>query len=171
YVQFKNVFESKQFVTYTSDVYEYAGGAHGSEYQGGAVFRKADGRKFGWDMFTADGKEKLRTLIEENLKKNYFKAANDSDFHAMLLLENADDPFPLPQTAPLFMPRGVQFIYQQYEIAPYAAGLPTCTLPYDKLKDLFTVTVKPLVESTTDSLAMSTYSRIDQSQKILPQSK
>ena len=48
----------------------------------------------------------------------------------------------------------MQFIYQQYEIAPYAAGIPTCTVPYTELKGLFTTTVEPLIESTTDSPAM-----------------
>ena len=59
------------------------------------------------------------------------------------------------RTAPVCRPNGVEFIYQQYEIAPYAAGIPTCTLPYDSLENLFTVTMKPLIESTTDSLALT----------------
>lgn len=155
YAQFKKVFETGKFITYTSEIYRYAGGAHGGESLTGTVFRKSDGRRFGWEMFTAEGKEKLRDMIKERLKKNYFKANSDEDFYAMLLDKDASYSFPLPESAPICRANGVQFIYQQYEIAPYAAGIPTCTLPYASLEGLFTVTMKPLIESVTDSLALT----------------
>ena len=154
YAQFKKVFETCKLVTFTAETYEYAGGAHGGESLEGCVFRKSDGRRFGWEMFTAEGKEKLRDIIKERLKKFYFKTGSDEEFYAMLLDENASYSFPLPETAPICRANGMQFIYQQYEIAPYAAGIPTCTVPYTELKGLFTTTVEPLIESTTDSLAM-----------------
>lgn len=153
YVQIRDKFETGLFVTYTSEVYEYAGGAHGSEVETGAVFRKSDGRRFGWDMFTAEGQTKLRDLIKNELKEKYFKAKSDEEFYSMLLAEDARYIFPLPVTAPICLKGGVKFVYQQYEIAPYAAGMPFCIIPYDKLSDLFTVTMKPLVESTTDTVA------------------
>ncbi len=155
YVQFKRAFETGKFITYTAETYEYSGGAHGSESLTGGVFRKTDGRRFGWDMFTASGKEKLRGMIKDGLKRKYFKANSDEEFYAMLLEENARYTFPLPETEPICGAHGVQFIYQQYEIAPYSAGLPTCVLPYDSLENLFTVTMKPLIESTTDTLALT----------------
>ena len=155
YVQFKKAFETEKFITYTAEIYEYSGGAHGGESLSGGVFRKSDGRKFGWDMFTASGKEKLRGMIKNGLKNKFFKVNSDEELYEMLLDENARYTFPLPETAPVCRPNGVEFIYQQYEIAPYAAGLPTCTLPYDALENLFTVTMKPLIESTTDSLALT----------------
>lgn len=150
-VEFDKAFETDAFVTYTSEVYEYAGGAHGSTIKGGEIFRKADGRKIGWDMFTAEGKEKLRNMLKEGLMKDYFKAANEEEFYGMLLVDDARYAFPLPETAPVCISDGVQFIYQQYEIAPYAAGIPTCTLSYESLKDLFTVTMKPLIESAVQT--------------------
>lgn len=153
YVQIRDKFETGQFVTYTSEVYEYAGGAHGSEVETGAVFRKSDGRRFGWDMFTAEGQTKLRDIIKNELKEKYFKAKSDEEFYSMLLAENARYIFPLPVTDPICLKGGVKFVYQQYEIAPYAAGMPFCIIPYDKLSDLFTVTMRPLAESTTDTVA------------------
>lgn len=155
YVQFKKAFETEKFITYTSEIYEYSGGAHGGESLSGGVFRKSDGRKFGWDMFTANGKEKLRSMIKNRLKKNFFKVNSDEELYERLLDENVRYTFPLPETDPVCRPNGVEFIYQQYEIAPYAAGIPTCTLPYDSLENLFTVTMKPMIESTTDSLALT----------------
>lgn len=153
YVQIRNKFETGSFVTYTSEVYEYAGGAHGSEAETGGVFRKSDGRRFGWDMFTGEGQAALRDIIKEKLKNKYFKAKNDEEFYTMLMTEEARYMFPLPVTDPICLRSGVKFVYQQYEIAPYVAGKPFCIIPYDKLKGLFTVTMKPLVESTKDIVA------------------
>lgn len=146
-VEFDKAFETDAFVTYTSEVYEYAGGAHGSTMKGGEIFRKEDDRKIGWDMFTTEGKEALRNMLKDGLMKDYFEVKDEEEFYNMLLVDNARYAFPLPETAPIFMSDGVQFIYQQYEIAPYASGIPACTLSYESLKDLFTTTMKPLIES------------------------
>ena len=152
YVQFKKVFETCKFVTYTSEIYEYAGGAHGGESRVGQVFRKPDGRMLGWDMFTADGKEKLRNMIKNGLKQKFFRVADDEEFYNMLLDENARYQFPLPENAPIMRFNGMEFVYGQYEIVPYAAGMPSCILPYDYIRIVFTVTMKPLIESNTDSI-------------------
>ena len=80
YVQFKKAFETEKFITYTSEIYEYSGGAHGDESLSGGVFRKSDGRKFGWDMFTANGKEKLRGMIKNGLKSKFFKVNSMKNF-------------------------------------------------------------------------------------------
>lgn len=154
YMELKRNFESEKFVTYTSNLYTYMGGAHGMEAQEGATFRKADGRKFGWDMFKNNSQSELSSLIKNGLKKQYFEVSDDEEFYPMLLVEEqARYSFPLPASAPYFTREGVKFTYQQYEIAPYAAGIPSCIIPYDSLANLFTVTVMPLVESTTDSIA------------------
>jgi hypothetical protein len=52
---------------------------------------------------------------------------------------------PLPQCPPLFTKDGVRFIYGQYEIAPYAAGMPDFTVPYNKLEKFMKVTAKKLL--------------------------
>lgn len=153
YVQIRDKFETASLVTYTSEIYEYSGGAHGGEVEIGSVFRKSDGRRFGWDMFTAEGQTALRDIIKNELKEKYFKVKSDEEFYSMLLAEEARYVFPLPDSAPYFMRNGVKFIYQQYEIAPYAAGKPYCIIPYEKLTDFFTATMKPLVASTKDKVA------------------
>ena len=43
---------------------------------------------------------------------------------------------PLPKNPPYFTQDGLTFVYQQYEIAPYAAGMPTFSIPYDVAKGL-----------------------------------
>lgn len=152
YIQLRNAFETGQFVTYTEETYQYAGGAHGGETFSGAVFRKTDGRRMGWNVFKKDSLEAIKTFIEAGLQHLYFKAKDKKTFREGLLLDEYEE-FPLPQSDPLFMKDGVQFVYQQYEIAPYAAGRPTCTIPYQVLKNYFTATALPLAESYNDSIA------------------
>lgn len=43
------------------------------------------------------------------------------------------------------MPDGFHVVYQQYEIACYAAGLPGCVLPYDSVAPLLTPAAKALL--------------------------
>ena len=155
YLQIKKVFETTELVSFTSQIYQYSGGAHGGESIIGAVFRKSDGRRFGWDMFTDNGKEKLREMIKNNLKNNYFKVSSDEEFYGHIFDENASYVFPLPATAPIFNPNGVTFIYQQYELSAYAAGMPKCTIPYDSIAELCTSTAQSLIKSTNDHIAIS----------------
>lgn len=152
YIQLRNAFETGQFVTYTEETYQYAGGAHGGETFNGVVFRKSDGRRMGWNVFKKDSLQAIKTFIEAGIQHLYFKTKDEKAFRENLLLDEYEE-FPLPQTDPLFMKDGVQFVYQQYEIAPYAAGRPTCTIPYEVLKNYFTVTALPLAKSYNDSIA------------------
>lgn len=157
YVQMRKAFETCLFVTYTNEIYQYySGAAHGGQTYTGAVFRKTDGRKMGWDVFKQDSLNCINDMIKEQIKTQFFKIKDDKSFYDMLLIDNPELFFPLPKTDPLFMEKGVMFIYQQYEIAPYAAGRPSCTIPYERLKDYFTTTALPLAESHTDSIATKT---------------
>ncbi|MDE6438615.1 MAG: RsiV family protein, partial [Muribaculaceae bacterium] len=46
---------------------------------------------------------------------------------------------------PYFMKDGVVFLYQQYEIACYAAGMPACVIPYSALLPFMTPAARELV--------------------------
>ena len=61
--------------------------------------------------------------------------------------------FPLPAAAPIFKKHGVTFIYQQYEIAAYAVGMPKCSFTYEQILNLCTSTAQPLIQSTNDFIA------------------
>ncbi len=142
--------ETGKTVTYTALGYSYTGGAHGMSTKRGTTFRKTDGRRFGTDMMRNTDTEEFRKMIKEGLR-TYFKAngeepADDEQLKQMLLTENSVDFLPLPQAAPYLTEDGVTFIYQQYEIAPYAAGMPTFTIPYDKIKPYLTVTGQGMIE-------------------------
>lgn len=141
------VYETNRLVTFGDTAYIYSGGAHGSETIAGVTFRKDDGRKFGWDMLKNTSEQEFRDLLREGVKK-YFKVVTDQELKNNLMLENefAFTYFPLPQTPPFIEKDGMHFIYQQYEIACYAAGHPEAVIPLSRLNRYLTVTVSELLK-------------------------
>ena len=121
------------------NMYQYTGGAHGGTFISGMTFRKSDGRRVEWDLFT----KSMQDVIKKGLKK-YFEVNTDEELENSLSLENTY-MLPLPATPPVFTKEGVMFTYQQYEIAAYAAGLPSFIVPYDEAKSLMNTTGKNLL--------------------------
>ena len=133
------LYETDKFVTYEMKKYEDMGGAHGGTFISGMTFRKSDGRRVDWELFTRS----MQDIIKKGLKK-YFEANTDEEMEKFLSLENTY-LLPLPATPPVFTKEGVLFTYQQYEIAAYAAGLPSFIVPYDEAKSLMNTTGKDLL--------------------------
>lgn len=133
------LYETDKFVTYEMKKYEDMGGAHGGTFISGMTFRKSDGRRIEWDLFT----KSMQDVIKKGLKK-YFEVNTDEELENSLSLENTY-LLPLPATPPVFTKEGVLFTYQQYEIAAYAAGLPSFIVPYDEAKSLMNTTGKNLL--------------------------
>ena len=133
------LYETDKFVTYEMKKYEDMGGAHGGTFISGMTFRKSDGRRVEWDLFT----KSMQDVIKKGLKK-YFEVNTDEELEKSLSLENTY-LLPLPATPPVFTKEGVLFTYQQYEIAAYAAGLPSFIVPYDEAKSLMNTTGKNLL--------------------------
>lgn len=133
------LYETDKFVTYEMKKYEDMGGAHGGTFISGMTFRKSDGRRVDWELFT----KSMQDVIKKGLKK-YFEANTDEEMEKFLSLENTY-LLPLPATPPVFTKEGVLFTYQQYEIAAYAAGLPSFIVPYDETKLLMNTTGKNLL--------------------------
>ncbi len=139
--------ETDRYLTYIAEIYTYSGGAHGSYIQQGATFRKNDGRKFGWDMFKNAARTELPSLLKDAIHNQYFEPGTDKEFYGQLLdVDTASYRFPLPQTEPYIAQDGVHFIYQEYEIAAYAAGSPSCVLPFGQVKELLTHSACELIE-------------------------
>ena len=85
----------------------------------------------------------LAEMVKDNIFSQYFES-NASEMENLLTMEN-NDFFPLPEAAPIFREDGVEFVYQQYEIACYAAGMPACVISYDLLEPFLTQAGKWLV--------------------------
>ncbi len=151
--------QTATFVTYSTQLYTYLGGAHGSTISAGHTFRRSDGRHMGWNMVDTTRKAELTALIRDGLKE-YFAEGEDLStpltdaelLDRLLLWDDPDTPedelsdgIPLPHTAPWLTPTGVAFLYQQYEIAPYAVGMPNMTIPFEVIAPLLTAEGRSLL--------------------------
>ena len=123
--------ETSQYVTYSLSTYMDLGGAHPASSDRGATFRKSDGQRLSWDILNADARQLFNDILVEMLS-GYI----DID-------EGAD--IPLPSTPPYFVEDGVVVIYQEYEIGPYAIGMPTDTIPYERILPLMTDWAQQLI--------------------------
>ena len=132
YGEVEKTAEGEKFVTFETSVYSYLGGAHGSTVFTAATFRKSDGRKFGEDMLKDRYSQAFTEAIKSGLMR-YFKVQSEMDLESCLLGIKTY-AIPLPQNPPYFTAEGLTFTYQQYEIAPYAAGMPTFTIPFSQAR-------------------------------------
>ena len=138
--------ETDRYVTYYYAQEGYAGGAHGWHIALGQTFRKSDGRRIDYDIFREELKDELAELVKDNIFTQYFES-DKNDMENLLTMEN-NDYFPLPVSSPYFTADGVVFTYQQYEIAAYAAGLPSCVITYDLIEPFLTQAGRELVNIT-----------------------
>lgn len=144
-IVFKKYAEDKNWVTYVNKQDIYMGGAHGSYLFFGQTFRKSDGRRIGWDVFRNTADDDFQALLKAGLME-YWELKTDTELENHLMGTASVYYVPLPQCPPLFTKDGVCFVYNQYEIAAYAAGLPSFTISYDKLQPFMMTTVKRLVQ-------------------------
>ena len=144
-VKIAKICETDCYVTYLYTQEGYAGGAHGWFVSEGQTFRKSDGRRIDYDIFREEMKDELAELVKDNIFTQYFES-DKNDMENLLTMEN-NDLFPLPQAVPIFREDGVEFVYQQYEIACYAAGMPSCVITYDLIEPFLTQAGKWLVNA------------------------
>ncbi len=137
--------EGANWVTFNYMNEVYLGGAHGSHIVMGQTFRKSDGRRIGWELFKDRDLDPFQKLIKDGLKE-YFEVKTDDQLAEFLQNDASIYHIPMPQCPPLFTEKGVLFVYNQYEIAAYAAGLPSFEVEYAKLLPFLNVTGKRLIK-------------------------
>lgn len=147
----EKVFETEKVVTYELTLYVDFGGAHPSTQVLGATFCKDDGTQLTWDIIRKEQRVAFNDLLRQMLK-DYFNA--DTDDELMDNLQGVDklSRIPLPATPPHMTKDGITIIYQQYEIAAYAMGMPGDIIPYEKMKPYLTDKAKRLIPLTISDL-------------------
>ena len=161
YSYFLHVFkmeETERYITYLSKSEGFLGGAHGYATATGITFSKKDGRRIGYQteynrekdtfemkyqtLFSKPKADGLAQLLKEGVRSYFqeFDTEETTDEQLKDMLIGVDDinKIPLPTNPPLFTKEGLSFTYQQYEIAPYAAGMINFDIPYDKIKPFLT---------------------------------
>lgn len=126
------------YCVYNLLVYCYYGGAHGSTFSTQYTYNLADGKRF--TNFLKPGAAKaLQPIIRQGLVEYFSK--DNADVNQTTLFEYLQvegNRIPLPAEPAFPAADGMVFTYGQYEIAPYAAGCPSFTVPYGKLKPYLT---------------------------------
>lgn len=142
-------YENDKFVTYETTTYEYLGGAHGFETVTGTTIRKSDGRRFGSEILINKDNEKFYALLKEGLKQyladSEGSTVSDQQLQEAIMTDAFVDCLPMPQHTPYLTEDGVKFVYQPYEIFCYAAGTPSFTIPYDKIRPFLSAAALKLI--------------------------
>ncbi len=132
-------YETDRFVVFNSTDYVFLGGAHGGVTgQGSPTFDKKDGHRVE-KFLKDDALVPMQSLLLAGLV-DYLSddegSVNAENVRDYLFLD--DETIPFPVWTPHPTEEGLCFVYQQYEIAAYAMGMPSFIIPYDALRPYLT---------------------------------
>lgn len=119
-----------EMVTFTTNAYHYhPGAAHGMEVSYAETYDVRTHEIFSLAHFSDT--LGLKHLIYERLS-DYFQIPAGQALFDPVDPDSSDfgRVFPFPEASPSLTAEGVKFIYQRYEIAPGAAGIPVAVVPY-----------------------------------------
>lgn len=137
--------QTDKYVVFHSTGIIYTGGAHPIEHGAGHLTYSLKDGQLLEQVVDSTRLADLQPLLREGLTQ-YF-TANGADesmkLEDMLLIDG--NVIPLPAHQPYFTADGLAFEYKQYEIAPYAAGMPSFVIPYEKAKPFMTPKAKGLL--------------------------
>lgn len=138
-----------KYVAFSHISYQYLGGAHGGVGgRGTMTFDATTGKRI--EHFFIKGAEKqMQKLLVAGLIEYFSDNADKNISKAELMdyLQVENGYIPLPVQAPSLSKDGLVLTYQQYEIAAYAAGMPSFTVPYKDVMPYLTDEVKALLTS------------------------
>tara|TARA_R110000796_G_scaffold250788_2_gene380526 strand:- start:10390 stop:11136 length:747 start_codon:yes stop_codon:yes gene_type:complete len=132
------IYENKDIISIQLETYIFTGGAHGYSATRFLNFDKKKGDQLeNWQLFkTKDSFEhfaEIKFKIQEDIPQN--ASINSTGF----MFEG--DSFYLPANIG-FTKKGIQLVYNQYEVASYADGPINITLPYNEIKKFLAIAIK-----------------------------
>lgn len=138
-------YDNPKIITLEDKGYLYEGGAHGMPWFTGATFLKSDGTVLTKSMFPSISR--MRPYILEGLGE-YFEVS-PSELSDDYIFGNAYD-LDYPDTEIIVNNDGILFIYQAYEIAPFASGIPVAVVkPTPQIIDMLTPAGKRFFTSSS----------------------
>lgn len=118
-------FDRNGLLSIATQNYQYAGGAHGSFIVEGYTFDLSDGRELTLDDILSGTHEEnlafLKAAFFEYLTEDYQPYADEFRHEAEAEMEHVS--FYLTND-------GLSLFFQQYQVGPYALGMPTAHIPY-----------------------------------------
>ena len=138
--------ETDRYAVFMHEDYVYLGGAHGGIVgHGPLTFDKKTGELV--ESFLEPGcLNDIQPLLRKGVASyftDYGEEISPENVDEYLMTDNGVIPF--PAWTPFPTENGLGFLYQQYEIAPYSAGMPGFTVPYDDILPYLTAEAKALL--------------------------
>ena len=136
--QLSKIEESPKYVVFKALDYLYMGGAHGGTGFGYMTFSKRDGHLI-LPFLDSAFEEDMQPLLLEGLGRYLVEngeTVEGEDIFGQLFLD--DNHIPLPASQPYPAKEGLVFTYMQNEIGPYSLGMPSFTVPYEKVAPYLT---------------------------------
>lgn len=126
-------------LNYTATTSEYTGGAHPNTRQRWLNFDKRTGRTVtASDAFAAGSEPAMCRLLLEALIKEISRRTGNGEIKTLADLQDEG----ILDTAPMYIPddfllreKEVSFLYNPYDIAPYAVGAIELSLPYSEIEE------------------------------------
>jgi len=134
-----------KYITYINSGYEYQGGAHGMSWAVGTTFNRATGKIVTGAVLKDTESAGFQTLLREGLEKHFENEDGEAMALSDILFSDPDEE-PIPVGNIRFTKGTVVIQYQQYEIAPYAFGMPGAVLTFDQVKPYLTAEGLQLIE-------------------------
>lgn len=120
-------------INYIAEQDTYDGGAHGLFVKSVMNFSTNTGKLVTLDKILLPG---YQTRLNEILLNKLLKQTNSQDINELKEKGYLYSMDMCPSQFYLINSNGITFIYNQYEIAPYAVGLTELQLTWDELKDI-----------------------------------
>lgn len=115
----------KGMVSYLKYAYGYSGGAHGMDVLTCRTFDLKTGEQiFEEDLFKRGYEDRLTEALRANLLSRY----EDQDMFFETDITPSDEFY--------LTSEGITYIYQRYEIGPYAIGIIEVLVPWKEIKDI-----------------------------------
>ena len=133
-----DIIEFKNFVELDLSSWSYAGGAHGNGYASYSLIDRVNGKQLALSDFIND----IPTFTE--LAEKYFRAQNEIEENTNLTDAGfwfTDGIFVCNENF-YFADGNLNFLYNNYEIAPYAAGSISISIPLKELKPFLKIQPK-----------------------------
>lgn len=150
YLDINRITETDAFVVYNSDSYRYYGGAHGGVVGTGPItFDKSTGSKI--ERFILDNSTfSMQPLLRKGLLQYFCENGDtitDQQLPDRLFIDGNVIPLPGRTPYPNATADSLIFIYSQYEIACYADGMPSFSLPIKDLLPYLTPEAKAIIKT------------------------
>ena len=115
------------------NIYQYTGGAHGGTFITCRNYRLEDGSVITLDNYFKPGYEKVLLPVLEKKLLEYAECSSRDELDEHGYFSNE----------PIFVPENfeirkdtIDFIYNQYDIAPYSTGITTLSVPTDQIRSI-----------------------------------